>query len=242
MFENFKRILGWEGPHPAPKNTASRNEDALRLDVPRGSRSTNPRPSSEISLSRSSINSLRSAASLERCAIICEENLPSELNIKHMGATAALIPTRISIDGKPEFRVADIRRNRTVRIQQDGGDGARKEITSLFKQPEVIDFFTPYFNGERRYAAGIQFHSMGEGAVLREHKHGADDIFVIFHFDHNYEGGKYFERHDDMLWYPPLTPFCACVSHSAVPHGVDVIESGTRSVLVTSWERSEYKR
>lgn len=173
--------------------------------------------------------------------VLDEKSLPPELDIRSLGDLVKSIPVRLSHSNECEFYVGDIRRRGIIRFQYDGSDMVRQEIVQRLSDPYVIEFFSSQF-GERRYAADCQVHRMGQGSSLAEHRHGREDIFVVFHFDRDYQGGAYFEQEGDMRSHPEIPPYSACVSRFAVPHGVEEVLVGERIVLVTSWDYSSHKR
>jgi hypothetical protein len=173
--------------------------------------------------------------------IVEESSLPAELAIRRLGELAARIPVRPSNTGEPGFFAGDIRQRGILKFKYDGADKMRAEVAEILSNPTVIHFFSTHF-GERRYAADCQLHRMSAGSCLPEHKHGIDDIFVVFHFCRDYQGGAYFEQHHGERYYPEIKPYSACISRNGVPHGVEEVLLGERIVLVTSWEYSSRKR
>jgi hypothetical protein len=151
------------------------------------------------------------------------------------------LPLRGGVEEDSRFRMADIRRNRTTRLQHDQFDKIRHSIVEILRSESSIAFFTPYFE-ERRFPESIQFYTTQDGYEMAQHHHGPDDVFVIFHFEKSYLGGRYYEIHDCEKFFPDIPAYSACIGRGGVEHGVEAVMSGVRKVLVTSWKYSDHHR
>jgi|GEM_PF-5570735 len=180
-------------------------------------------------------------ASSARATILLEESLSQVIDMRKLGTWADQLPLRMGFEEDPRFLMADIRCNRTTKLQHDHFDDIRISIVNLLSSESSIAFFTPYF-GERRFPESIQFYTTREGYEMARHHHGPDDIFVIFHFEKSYAGGRYYEIHDGEKVVPEISPYSACIGRGGVEHGVEAVESGVRKVLVTSWKYSASRR
>ena len=173
--------------------------------------------------------------------VILSSDLPKEIDMQKLEKLLATLPLREDSNSELSApKIQEIRLNGTLRFKYDGLDETRREIVNMLKQDAVICFFEKLFDA-RRYPADCQGHVMPTGSELKEHIHNANNIFIIFHFSKNYEGGRYFERISDKIVYPQIPAYSACINYNAVAHGVEKVSSGVRNVLVTSWDRSKLK-
>lgn len=145
------------------------------------------------------------------------------------------------------FREASLRPDDRIEVADIRLRGVLRDLSShtrtlleMVRAPEMIDFMRVVL-GERRYVEGAQIHRMPTGAHLPAHRHGDDDVFAIFHFAHDYQGGAYFEERNGDVSYPVIPPYSLFISRGVITHGVEPITAGERIVLVTCWTPSSYK-
>ena len=141
------------------------------------------------------------------------------------------------------FKFSIIRQNGIAKLASEGNpEKAVRCILAQLKKPDLIKFVRDTL-GARYYAADCQFHKMLPGSELVSHRHLLNDQhFLIFHFNHNYTGGQYFENINEQKVILDIPEYSLVINKPGVSHGVDTVLSGERIVMVTCWHRSFYKK
>jgi hypothetical protein len=159
------------------------------------------------------------------------EKLASQLNFK-------------SSQFDPEsFKFSIIRQNGIAKLSSEGNpEKVVRSILTQLKNPALIKFVSNIL-GARYYAADCQFHKMLPGSELVSHRHLLNDQhFLIFHFNHSYTGGQYFENINEQKIILDIPEYSLVINKPGVSHGVDTVLSGERIVMVTCWHQSFYKK
>lgn len=154
---------------------------------------------------------------------------------------ATTIETRPSTLSGHFFRIADIRRNGALGTSANPSEALQKrQLIEQLRDEKAIALVSEAL-GERAYAKDAQVHRMLPGADLPAHTH-SNEMFVIFHFSKTFDGGQYFEIRSNERVYPPISPYSLVINRDNIEHGVEAVSAGIRTVLVTVWKASEFKR